>query len=260
MVKGGCGSVNGVDVHCRLGKAAYRVLFLMGCLLSMALSVFGQKDVVNDTNAEPVRLFSVMAYGDDFFKGIKFVNAEEERVELGFRPDRRSKVYSHPLEEKRIRFFREVVDEEGAVRDVTVAEANVEGIEERALIVFLDEQRYDATYPYSLRVADESSNTFGGGSFRFLNLCKSNLYWRIGGESAEVTSGFSPVVSFQPEERTPRPIALAVRVGEEWKIVFSTRSQSHPGNGTLFIVKPPLTPDSLHVRVHALRDRLFPIR
>ena len=259
-MKGECGRVNGIKARCRLSKAAYRALFFAWWLGSMALSIYGQKDVLNDTNGKPVRIFSVMAYGDDFFHGIKFVNAEEERVDLEFRPDRRSKIYSHPLEEKRIRFFREVIDEEGVVRDMTVAEADVEGIEERGLIIFLDEQRHDAMYPYSLCVADESSNVFAGGSFRFLNLCNTDLYWRIGGESAEVTSGFSPVVSYKPEDRTPRPIALAVRVGEEWKIVFSTRSQSHPENGTLFIVKPPPTPGSLHVHVHALRDRLFPIQ
>ena len=260
MVKGESGRGKGLEGHCRLSKAAYRTWILAGWLVSMILPVFGQEDVADDTNEKPNRLFSVMAYGNDFFHGIKFVDANEERINLEFRPDRRSKVYSHSLEEKRIRFFREVVDEEGTVRDVTVAEADVGGVEERALVVFLDGEDGNAAYPYSLRVSDESSHVFGGGSFRFLNLCETTLYWRVGGESAEVGTGFSPVVSYEPDDRTPRPIALAVRVGEEWKIVFSTRSQSDPENGTLFIVKPPPTPDSLHVRVHALRDRLFPIQ
>jgi len=218
--------------------------------------LYGQEEFEEN----PKRLFSVMAYGDDFFEGIKFVDAEERRVDLEFRPDRRSKVYAYDPEDSKIIFFREVVDEKGVVRDVPVAEADVEDIGERALIVFFESRAEDSPYPYALRVADESEAAFSGGGFRFLNVCNVPLFWRIGSESGEFGTGFSPVVSYEADDRGARSIALAIRVGEEWKIVFSTRSQSHPDLGTLFVVKPPLEKNSLHVRVHALRDRLLPYR
>ncbi len=209
--------------------------------------------------AEEEKLFfSVMAYGNDLFEEIKFVDVYERPLTLEFRPDRRSKVYVHPIIGKRIRFFRDDVDERGVPIEVEVAVADVSEIQRRALILFLDKPDRQSDLPYSILVADESDEVFNGGDFRFLNLSGAPLYWRAGTESAVVETGFSPVVSYDPSDRSAFPIALAARVRDEWEIVFSTRSQSHPSLGTLFIIKSPLEPGSLRVRVHANRNRLRP--
>lgn len=240
-----------------LPTLSFRSMICAFTCAAACLICYAQEEV-QEIPEEQKLLFSVMGYGDDLFEDIKFVDVYEQRMTLEFRPDRRSKVYVHPIIGKRIRFFREEIDEEGRQIDVEIAVANVSEIERRALILFLDTPDRPSGLPYTVFVADESDEAFNGGDFRFLNLSGAPLYWRAGTESAVIHMGFSPVVSYDPSDRSAFPIALAARVKDDWEIVFSTRSQSHPSLGTLFIIKPPLDPNSLRIRVHANRNRLRP--
>ena len=80
---------------------------------------------------------------------------------------------------------------------------------------------------------------------------------RVGQEVHTLEYGFGGDLQFDPETVEEIPFELAVRVGESWKVVYSTGFRPYPGAGALAILKPPRYIGSLEVQVE-LRRRGYP--
>ncbi len=236
-----------------------RSIFFWALISATTLMVFEcfAQDEFEEIPEEQKLYFTVMAFGNDMFQDIMFEDVYKRRLNLDFKPDARSQFYVVPLLGKRIRFFRELVDEEGRMIDSEVAVANVSEISKQALLVFLDIRDRETGNPYTVYVASESPSDFGPGAFRFLNLSGAPIMWRIGNESALVDFGFSKTILRDPTSPTFFPIQLAVRHQDAWNIVFSTKTVADPGYGTLYIIKPPIDPNSLKVRVKKSKNRML---
>lgn len=228
-------------------------LAFIGALL-FVFSSFGQES----KDAEQGFLFTARAFGDDLFEGIRYSDADKEVQELTFDPRYRTPVYALPRGAREATFFRMVADEDGREHKETVAVADFEGIDARALLVFLAKPDTRRGLPYTVLVADESPGAFEAGHLRFLNLSGPSLMARVGDESFPLGFGFSGDVSFDPEALEEMPFEFAVRVGDAWKIVYSTGFRTHPNVGTLAILKPPARAGSLRIQVELRRMRVYP--
>ncbi len=201
--------------------------------------------------------FTTRAFGDDFFEGIQYYNAEGERETLAFDPYRRTGIYRAPLGLSAIEFVRVRVDDRGRESEERIAVADLSEIESRAFLVFFAERDYERNLPYRIYVADESPGEFEAGHVRFLNLSGPPLLARVGDETFSLDMGFGGDLQFDPEAIEEQPFEFAVRVGDEWKIVYSTGFRAHPEVGTVAILKPPVTLGSLRLQVELSQRRYY---
>ncbi len=213
--------------------------------------------VASDAFEKETFQFNLRAFGDDYFEGIYFDDAEDERVLVEFSPYERTEVYHLPEDAKEVAFYRLVMDERGREREETVAVANLESIESRAFIVFVARRDLRRNLPYTLYVADESPGQFEAGQLRFLNLAGPPLLARVGDETLSLEYGFGGDIQFDPDAIKEVRFQFAVRVAEKWKIVYSSGFRAHPKFGTLVILKPPMRVDSLQIQVERTHRRYF---
>lgn len=236
----------------------FRVSSILLAVLVLAggIRALEQEQTVEDSLHRESIQFRVMAFGDDLFAGFKFEDELGETTELTFNPYRRSVAYYHPRKERILTFFDEAEDSRGKLMRRELARVDVSDISSRALLVFSDVPDAGAQLPYSISIVDESDGVFGPGTFRFLNLTGARLALLAGESRVSLPGGFSDVLQFDANDRAPIRFRFAVWSEGDWRSVFSTRRQSHERAGTLFILKPPLEPDSFRIRVNALVENL----
>jgi len=143
------------------------------------------------------------------------------------------------------------------MRQVPQAVADMRGIEERGLLLFIDNQDEERGLPITILTVDEGREAFPPGSFRVLNLSGAPLLGRIGLVEELFEFGFSRTLEFDPSDRDPMRVRFSVFYKNRWKVVLSTASQSHSEMGTLIVLRPPPSPASLRVRAYLLRERTY---
>jgi len=202
--------------------------------------------------------FTTRAFGNDYFEGIHFYDAEEKRVQLEFNPYERTGIYHLPEGVTEVPFIRLEVGERGREQEETVAVADLDGIESRAFIVFVARRDVRRDLPYTVYVADESPGKFEAGHLRFLNLAGPPLLARVGDESISLSYGFGGDLSFDSKSIQELRFQFAVRVDQEWRIVYSSGFRPHPDLGTLAILKPPAQINSMQIQIEFDYGGFFP--
>lgn len=200
--------------------------------------------------------FRVLGYGDDFFRGLKYEPARGSLVELAFRPDRRSRLYEMP-EGNVLRVFAEVADERGRVARVPLAEASIPDGCVLALVIFLADPAASGAgagerRAYRALVFDESPSAFGAGDARFFNLTGAPLQARVGDTEFVLEPFAAPVFRFGDSAERLFPFALQVGEGDLARTVCSTRLETDARRPLLYVIKPPVRPDRLRVRLERL--------
>ena len=231
------------------------VIFFFVLLLSS--EGFGA-DAVEESDFDDSFLFTARAFGDDAFAGIHFHDADDEDVEIAFDPRFRTTVKRLPEGIDEVSFFKVAKDEKGGNYEQVVAVADLSDVESRAMLVFIAQRDAVRNLPLTVIVADESPGVFEGGTVRFLNLAGARLVGRLGDDSFPLEFGFGTDLNYDVENIGEMPIELAVVVGDQWKIVYSTGFRVHPKYGTLVLIKPPTSADSLRIQVEIRRMRVYP--
>ncbi|MCH6255282.1 hypothetical protein MLD52_01895 [Puniceicoccaceae bacterium K14] len=233
------------------------VLFNAFCALLLAApSTLGEEGVARNEGKEEGFLFTAMAFGDRSFKGIKFVNVDDELEELDFNPYGRSRSYRIDEKDRVIEFVSERINHKGESILSPLARFDRSKLSDRGLLVFFPNYTNEAELPFRVIGVEEGDSAFTAGDFRFLNLTGTQLLAKIGNEESVLETGFSPVFHFDVEDRNPIGFQFAAKVKDKWKRVYATRRQSDLKRGTLFILKPPARLDSLKIRVEALIETL----
>ena len=207
---------------------------------------------------EDVFLFTARAFGDDFFEGIRFQDDARNEVEMDFDPYSRTRIYSIRSDQTELSFFRWILGPDGEAVQETVAVADLEDVESRALLAFLSIRDAERNLPYTVLVADESPGAFEAGSLRFLNLSGSSLLARVGDDTLPLGFGFGGDIRFEDIPSLKMPFEFAVRVSGAWKRIYSTNISLHPELGTLAILRPPRELDSTRIQVELKQSRVFP--
>ena len=215
-------------------------------------------DAVEESDFDDSFLFTARAFGDDAFAGIHFHDADDEDVEIAFDPRFRTTVKRLPEGIDKVSFFKVLKDEKGRDYEQVVAVADLSDVESRAMLVFIAQRDAVRNLPLTVIVADESPGVFEGGTVRFLNLAGARLVGRLGDDSFPLEFGFGTDLNYDVENIGEMPIELAVVVGDQWKIVYSTGFRVHPKYGTLVLIKPPTSADSLRIQVEIRRMRVYP--
>ena len=226
-------------------------LFLISIL---SLSAFGQSPF---DEKEEAFLFTARAFGDDYFEAIQFYDDEDVLTSISFDPYARTAVYRLPANLPEATFVRVTLDSRGREEEETVAIANLKEIESRAFLVFVSRWDREHNLPYTVYVADESPGEFEGGYLRFLNLAGPPILARIGPETVSLGYGFGGDRRFDLENIEEVPFEFAVRASNAWRIVYSTGFRAHPEVGTLAILKPPRTLDSMEIQVELSQRRYY---
>ncbi len=150
-------------------------------LITFFLVILGSGGLLaQEESEEETFQFTTRAFGNDYFEGIYFKDAEGELALLEFSPYERTGIYHLPKGTTEVAFVRLLADSRGRDREETVGVANLEGIESRAFIVFVATQDPLRNLPYTIYVADESPGKFEAGKLRFLNLAGPPLLARVG--------------------------------------------------------------------------------
>lgn len=225
-------------------------LFVVSLLATLSASLCAHEGPEQD-----LFTFTVMAFGDSMFEGIRFENAKGDFEELSFDPYGRSRAYRVDSDERDLEFFSEVT-RKGKVSHQRIGRFDASSMGYRGLLVFYPNYQGQGDLRYQIIGVDESDANFGPGAFRFLNLTGTGLLSRIAEEEQLLETGFSDVFRFDSEDRKPISFQFAAKVKEKWKLVYATKRQSDKRRGTLFILKPPSSIDSLKIRVHALVETL----
>lgn len=226
--------------------------------IAFGLGILGSGGLLaQEESEEKMFQFTTRAFGNDYFDGIYFKDAEDELALLKFSPYERIGVYNLPEGKTEVAFVRLVADGFGKEREETIAVANLEGIESRAFIVFVAKRDTRRNLPYTIHVADESPGKFEAGKLRFLNLSGPPLLARVGDETYSLEYGFGGDIQFDPKNIEEVRFQFAVRTSDEWKIVFSSGFRAHPEVGTLAILKPPAQIDSLQIQVERTHRRYY---
>lgn len=225
-------------------------LFLISIL---SLSAFGQ----DSFDEKEAFLFTARAFGDDYFENIQFYDAEDTLATVSFDPYSRTAVYRLPANRSEATFIRVIIDDRGEEQEETVAIADLEGVDSRAFLVFVSRRDRERDLPYTVYVADESPGKFEAGHLRLLNLAGPPLLARVGSETVSLGYGFGGDQHFDVESIEEVPFEFAVRVADAWKIVYSTGFRAHPEVGTLAILKPPRTLDSIEIQVELSQRRYY---
>ena len=215
-------------------------------------------DAVEESDFDDSFLFTARAFGDDAFAGIHFHDADDEDVEIAFDPRFRTTVKRLPEGIDKVSFFKVLKDEKGRDYEQVVAVADLSDVESRAMLVFIAQRDAVRNLPLTVIVADESPGVFEGGTVRFLNLAGARLVGRLGDDSFPLEFGFGTDLNYDVENIGEMPIEFAVVVGDQWKIVYSTGFRVHPKYGTLVLIKPPTSADSLRIQVEIRRMRVYP--
>ena len=226
-------------------------LFLISIL---SLSALGQSPF---DEKEEAFLFTARAFGDDYFEAIQFYDAEDVLTSISFDPYARTAIYRLPANLSEATFVRVTLNSSGKEEEETVAIANLKEIESRAFLVFVSHRDRERNLPYTVYVADESPGEFEGGCLRFLNLAGPPVLARIGPETVSLGYGFGGDCFFDLENIEEVPFEFAVRAANAWKIVYSTGFRAHPEVGTLAILKPPRTLDSMEIQVELSQRRYY---
>jgi len=227
-------------------------------LITFFLVILGSGGLLaQEESEEKTFQFTTRAFGNDYFEGIYFKDAEGELALLEFSPYERTGIYHLPKGTTEVAFVRLLADSRGRDREETVGVANLEGIESRAFIVFVATQDPLRNLPYTIYVADESPGKFEAGKLRFLNLAGPPLLARVGDETYSLEYGFGGDIQFDPAAIEEVRFQFAVRVSDSWKIVYSSGFRAHPEIGTLAILKPPVAVDSLQIQVERTQRRYY---
>ncbi len=233
-------------------KNGIRYTITLGLLLLGLNGLLAQEELEEKTFQ-----FTTRAFGNDYFEGIRFKDAEGELVLLEFSPYERTGIYHLPADTTEMAFVRLVADGRGKEREETIAVANLDGIESRAFIVFVAKRDARRNLPYTLYVADESPGQFEAGKLRFLNLAGPPLLARVGDETYSLEYGFGGDIQFDPNSIEEVRFQFAVRMSDAWEIVYSSGFRAHPEVGTLAILKPPPQIDSLQIQVERTQRRYY---
>jgi hypothetical protein len=228
------------------------LVYLLSSILSFA--VFGQSPF---DEKEEAFLFMARAFGDDYFEAIQFYDDEDVLTTLSLDPYSRTAVYRLPANRSEATFVRVTLDDRGREQEETVAIADLEGIESRAFLVFVSRRDQERNLPYTVYVADESPGEFEAGHLRFLNLAGPRILARVGLDTISLDYGFGGDYQFDAENIEEVPFEFAVRLSDGWKIVYSTGFRAHPEVGTLAILKPPRTLDSMEIQVELSQRRYY---
>lgn len=220
----------------------------------LSFAAFGQSPF---DEKEEAFLFTARAFGDDYFENIQFYNDEDVLTTVSFDPYSRTAVHRLPTNQSEATFVRVTLDDRGREQEETVAVANLRGIESRAFLVFVSRRDRERNLPYTVYVADESPGKFEAGHLRFLNLAGPPILARVGSETISLDYGFGGDQEFDVESIEEVPFEFAVRVGDGWNIVYSTGFRAHPEVGTLAILKPPRTLDSMEILVELSQRRYY---
>ncbi|MBC2605387.1 hypothetical protein [Pelagicoccus albus] len=223
-------------------KTCFQLFFPIWILIS-ALSVKGQED-----GAE----FRVLGFGDGFFEGICFENETESEptvVELGFYPDRRSRLYRLETRPLSLVFFSEEASKDGNLTRVELGRARWPAGADKALFVFFETSDFETAGKYEILSVDESSEKWKAGSVRFLNLSGAELELKLGDVSAVLPEDFSPIFDFDPDVWSVLPLSLRVNWQGEKRSVYSSQYRVDGNHPKLLLIKPPREEGSFRVRV-----------
>ena len=234
----------------KIGRDLLYGFFLVSFL---SLGVFGQSSF----DREEAFLFTARAFGDDYFENIQFYDAEDVLTTVSFDPYSRTAVYRLPANRSEVTFIRFTVDDRGEEQEETVAIADLDGVDSRAFLVFVSCRDRERNLPYTVYVADESPVQFEAGHLRLLNLAGPLLLARVSSKTVSLGYGFGGDQQFDVDSLEEVPFEFAVRVAEAWKIVYSTGFRAHPEVGTLAILKPPRTLDSMEIQVELSQRRYY---
>lgn len=112
-------------------------------------------------------------------KGI-FYETDGAVVELRFQQVRRSPVYSYQGPSPLV-FFRQEINEDGEIVSVAVAQVDLTKGSGRSLLLFAMRPGNADTGPdIGVVVLDDSPEFFKAGSYYLFNLCKEELYCKVG--------------------------------------------------------------------------------
>ena len=234
----------------KIGRDLRSGFFLISCL---CLSAFGQSPF----DEREAFLFTARAFGDDYFENIQFYDAEDVLKTVSFDPYSRTAVYRLPANRSEATFIRVTADDRGEEQEEAVAIADLDGVDSRAFLVFVSRRDRARDLPYTVYVADESPGQFEAGHLRLLNLAGPPLLARVGSETVSLGYGFGGDQYFDVDSIEEVPFEFAVRVADAWKIVYSTGFRAHPEVGTLAILKPPGTLDSMEIQVELSQRRYY---
>lgn len=198
--------------------------------------------------------FCVAGYGNDFFEGIKFESEDGIVAELEFRPNRRSRPYALGGGPSEIVFFSERIDDQGKPERLARAVGRIGGDVERVLLVFFapDLRSPPSGMSYSVLSLDESAAAFGPGDLRFLNLTGAPLLARVGAEGIEVASLDTAHARLADRVGAALDFSLSLDVEGRRQSVCTTQLVPDSLYGLLYVIKPPVRPDGLRVRLERL--------
>lgn len=232
-----------------------RRLFLVCVVGLVALngsSQLGAQDVESESDLEEQLTFSVLGYGNGFFDGIFFEKEGDEgmeKVELVFFPDRRSPRYTVPADLASLRFFSETTDAKGRTVRVDRGQLRPPTGSERLLLLFREGPAFADKGVFDIQAIDESDDEWGAGCFRFLNLTGGSLQGALGEYAGEIEPGLSAIIRFPLDERRPLRLQFSLEQGGKKRVIYATETLPDANYGKLLVIKPPLEPDSLRIRV-----------
>lgn len=205
------------------------------------------------------RVFDVARKGP---VGVYFRNAEGKMRELVFNRRRRSRVYSYRGPPK-MEFFRKTgVDDAGKPEWDTVAVLRADPEVREKLIFFLPGAMGKSGRPgegrsFRLRWIDDSPENFPGGSLVVFNACGAPLAGRLGDRDFHLGFGSSAPMDLG-KLRHGRgdwvSARFAVRVGEDYELVYGNKLSFTEGNRVILVLRPPRRSGSLRIDTYLIED------
>lgn len=207
--------------------------------------------------------FRVFSIDRQPIRGLLYLNPDNEYEELKFRARRRSDPYTYQGP-PRMDFYREAgVNEEGEIIYGVVASVYLDEANRQPLIFFLADNRNNNGGRPNFRtlVMDDSPAAFPNGYLKILNACGANLIGQIGDQRLELGFGLSPswpLSRLSTGRRGYVDIALAVRIRDDYELVFRNNVDFSENVRSIIILRPPRRSNSIQINTYLLEETISP--